>query len=644
MSKALIAGINQVAVDKDLDNEVIFDAIEAALISAYKRNYGSVANVTAAVDRATGEMSVFAEKEVVEDIHNPNTEILLDDAKDVAPTSELGDVIMVQNTPDNFGRIAAQTAKQVILQRIREAERDTVYENFVHKVGETITAQVRSVDLVSGAVTILIDDRHENLLPREEQIPSENLRRGDYISLYVVDVHRSSRGPMIRLSRTHRDLLRRLMEQEIPEVRDGTVEIKAISREPGARSKVAVMATLPGVDPVGSCVGMRGLRIQNIVTELAGEKIDVVEWSGNLRTYISNALGPAKVQSVILEEDTNIKTAIVIVPDRQLSLAIGKAGQNARLAAKLTGWRIDIKSETEAHSEGLDLLAAEQAQMAAGDQDLLSMAEQILRDKEESSSSEDTFRQAAELLQRRDAANRSVEPGVSADWSESPHIQDEERGIGFDAEEALSAFERAAAAVQDDEPPIISFDDIAADGPQPIAADDSQDDEDDAATVRDEPAEAIEEIEPPTFHPAEPTQAAVEDAPEDDAAEDGPAEDDVQDETLLERTLRPEELPQVITADMLRQRMAARQQGGSLGLAIESPDDLEVPPELLDSIASAEEIDEEPEEPEEQERKRGKSRRGSQSTPKRQPKRQRARGPRALDVDLENLDDEVFDL
>ena len=239
MSKELIAGINQVAVDKDLDNEVIFDAIEAALISAYKRNYGSVANVTAAVDRATGEMKVFAEKEVVEDILNPNTEILLEEAKTVEPATELGDVVLVQNTPDNFGRIAAQTAKQVILQRIREAERDTVYENFVHKVGETITAQVRSIDLVSGAVTILIDDRHENLLPREEQIPSENLRRGDYICLYVVDVHRNSRGPMIKLSRTHRDLLRRLMEQEIPEVRDGTVEIKGISREPGARSKVA---------------------------------------------------------------------------------------------------------------------------------------------------------------------------------------------------------------------------------------------------------------------------------------------------------------------------------------------------------------------------------------------------------------------
>ena len=621
MSKELIAGINQVASDKDLDNEVIFDAIEAALISAYKRNYGSVANVTAAVDRATGEMKVFAEKEVVEDILNPNTEILLDDARTVAPSSELGDVVLVQNTPGNFGRIAAQTAKQVILQRIREAERDTVYENFVHKVGETITAQVRSVDLVSGAVTILIDDRHENLLPREEQIPSENLRLGDYICLYVVDVHRSSRGPMIKLSRTHRDLLRRLMEQEIPEVRDGTVEIKAISREPGARSKVAVMATLPGVDPVGSCVGMRGLRIQNIVTELAGEKIDVVEWSGNLRTYISNALGPAKVQSVILEEDSNIKTAIVIVPDRQLSLAIGKAGQNARLAAKLTGWRIDIKSETEAHAEGLDLLAAEQAQMAAGEQDLLSMAEQILRDKDESASSEDTFRQAAELLQRRDAASRSVDPGTAAEWPESLPAQDEGRGLGVDAEEALSAFERAAAAVQDEDPSILSFEDFAVEEPEPVSFGETLDDEEDAKAESVETPDAEEVGEMPALHPSElPTE---------------------EEEPEPERTLRPEDLPQVITADMLRQRMAARQQGTSSGPVISSLDDLEVPPELLDSLDTVEESSNEFGE---QESGRNRARRGGQATPKRQPKRQRTRRARGLEVDLEEFEDDEFAL
>ncbi len=617
MSKALIAGINQVAIDKDLDNEVIFDAIEAALISAYKRNYGSVANVSAEVDRASGEMKVFAEKEVVEDIINPNTEILLDDAKMVEPSSALGDVVLVQNTPDNFGRIAAQTAKQVILQRIREAERDTVYENFVHRVGETITAQVRSIDLVSGAVTILIDDRHENLLPREEQIPTENLRRGDYISLYVVDVHRSSRGPMIKLSRTHRDLLRRLMEQEIPEVRDGTVEIKGISREPGARSKVAVMATLPGVDPVGSCVGMRGLRIQNIVTELAGEKIDVVEWSGNLRSYISNALGPAKVQSVILEEDTNIKTAIVIVPDRQLSLAIGKAGQNARLAAKLTGWRIDIKSESEAREEGLDLLAAEQAQMAAGEQDLLSMAEQILREKDESTASEDTFRQAAALLQQQDAGSRLPDPGAATELPDSLPAQDEERGIGVDAEEALSAFERAAAAVRGEEPPIVPLDDFATAEPEPLGFGEKADDEDDSRAEKEEEKEAA-------------LDASTESEPS------APEAAEAEEETAAASILQAEDLPQVITADMLRQRMAARRQGGPADADFGSVDDLEVPAELLESLEAAEEN---ADELNEQGGKRGKARRGGQTTAKKQPKRQRTR----RSLDLGGFEEEEFD-
>ncbi|MCB0080700.1 MAG: transcription termination/antitermination protein NusA, partial [Caldilineaceae bacterium] len=326
MSKALIAGINQVAIDKGLDREVIFEAIEAALISAYKRNYGSVANVSAEVDRVTGEMRVFAEREVVDDVINLRTEITLQDAHKTVPTAELGDVIKVETKPDNFGRIAAQTAKQVILQRIREAERDTVYENFAHRTGELLNAQVRSVDSVSGAVTLMLDEKHECLLLREEQISGEYMRRGDYVKVYVVDVHKSSRGPVIKLSRTHRNLLRRLMEQEIPEIRDGIVEIKSIAREPGARSKAAVVATAPGVDPVGSCVGMRGLRIQNIVTELGNEKIDVVEWSPDVYSYISNALSPAKVAHVLLDDKNAIKTATVVVPDRQLSLAIGKEG------------------------------------------------------------------------------------------------------------------------------------------------------------------------------------------------------------------------------------------------------------------------------------------------------------------------------
>ncbi|MGB5048377.1 MAG: transcription termination factor NusA, partial [Caldilineaceae bacterium] len=459
MSKALIAGINQVASDKGLDHEVIFAAIEAALVSAYKRNYGSVADVTAEIDRFSGEMKVFAGKEVVDDVMNPSTEVLLKEAQKTDPEAKLGDVVPVPSVPANFGRIAAQTAKQVILQRIREAERDTVYENFIHRVGEIINAQVRSIDLSSGTVTVLLGDKHESLLPREEQIPNERLRRGDYIRLYVVDVHKSNRGPVIKLSRTHRNLLRRLMEQEIPEVRDGTVEIKAIAREPGNRSKVAVVATVAGVDPVGSCVGMRGMRIQNIVTDLAGEKIDVVEWSSELRAYIANALSPAKVQSVILDEENAIKTAMVIVPDRQLSLAIGKEGQNARLAAKLTGWRIDIKSESEAREEGLDLLAAEQAQLAASGQDLMALAERILRTGPQSDfGSDDRLVEAAKAIQEQDADlvdDELVIPTWPAE--DLPDLGDTLRADHAASEAALDAFERAAASLSSTEIPGLPF-------------------------------------------------------------------------------------------------------------------------------------------------------------------------------------------
>jgi transcription termination/antitermination protein NusA len=404
MSKALIAGVIQVADEKGLDREVIFEAIEAALVSAYKRNYGSIANVTSEIDRGSGEMRVYAEREVVEDVVNQRTEITLDEARKLDPDAKLGDVVRVLSTPANFGRIAAQTAKQVILQRIREAERDTVYENFAQRVGEVINAQVRSTDANSGAVTVMLNEKYEALLMREEQIPNEKLRPRDYVRVYVVDVSKSTRGPVIKLSRTHRNLLRRLMEQEIPEVREGTVEIKAIAREPGARSKSAVVATVPGVDPVGSCVGMRGLRIQNIVNELAGEKIDVVEWNTDIPTYIANALSPAKVNSVILDESSSIKTAIVVVPDRQLSLAIGKEGQNARLAAKLTGWRIDIKSESEAMKEGLDRLVTEQSRSRRGD--LFDVVERFLKE-DAGAEREDLLSKAAQALEAMEEPRES---------------------------------------------------------------------------------------------------------------------------------------------------------------------------------------------------------------------------------------------
>lgn len=529
MSKALIAGINQVAIDKGLDREVVFEAIEAALVSAYKRNYGSVANVSAEVDRMSGDMRVFAEREVAEDVMNERTEITLEDAKKLYPTVELGDVIKVETNPDDFGRIAAQTAKQVILQRIREAERDTVYENFAHRVGEIINAQVRSVDHVSGAATLLIDDKHECLLMRDDQIRGEPIRRGDYVKVYVVDVHRSTRGPVIKLSRTHRNLLRRLMEQEIPEVRDGVVELKSIAREPGARSKASVVATVPGVDPVGSCVGMRGLRIQNIVNELNGEKIDVVEWSTDTYTYISNALSPAKVSNVLLDDSNSIKTATVIVPDRQLSLAIGKEGQNARLAAKLTGWRIDIKSESEATAEGLDKLIEEQAEaaMKASHDNLIAFAEEILRNEDEGTSvADDRLRQVARQLEEQDARTAEDDQPVV----ELPPLVDLDGDSKEEEKDMSRLFEEAAAAAMEEQTFIEEF---------PV-----YDSDDEAAWL------------------------GVGQQEEEDAEEQ-------EEEAETEAETQPEEssLPDVITADMLRSRQRK-------DIDFES-DDFEIPAELL---------------------------------------------------------------
>ena len=594
MSKALIAGINQVASDKGLDHEVIFGAIEAALVSAYKRNFGSVADVTAEVDRFSGEMKVFAGKEVVDDVISPSTEVLLTEAQKVNPQAKLGDVVPVPSAPASFGRIAAQTAKQVILQRIREAERDTVYENFIHRVGEIINAQVRSIDLSSGTVTVLLGDKHESLLPREEQIPNERLRRGDYVRLYVVDVHKSNRGPVIKLSRTHRNLLRRLMEQEIPEVRDGTVEIKAISREPGNRSKVAVVATVAGVDPVGSCVGMRGMHIQNIVTDLAGEKIDVVEWSSELRTYIANALSPAKVQSVILDEGSTIKTAMVIVPDRQLSLAIGKEGQNARLAAKLTGWRIDIKSESEAQSEGLDLVAAEQAQLAASGQDLMALAERILRKTD--FGSDNRLAEAAKAVRNQDAGLDAPEEERSIPaWPATEALPDLGETLRADRETsqaALDAFKRAAQSVSATEmpslpslPPVESFNE------QPEGVPLSK------LEMPELPLDILGEIEANVLPVEEPA------APEESA-----------------------ELPAVITIEMLRKRMADRDR------KMPNFDDIQVPPELLGNLDIEDEL--EPEEDDDMPGgKRGKGKgKPAAKAPAKSAKRPKRRAP-AFDDD-----------
>ncbi len=357
MKSEFLIAFNEICQARNLPQDVVIEALKTALVSAYRRNVNASNNqqVVVEIDRHTGEPTVYAEKEVVESIIDDRTEVRIDDARSAGYGNvELGDMVLMDSTPAHFGRIAAQTAKQVILQRVREAEREQLYEDFSAREGEIVNGTVQSI---SGQSITIGLGRTEALLPRSQQVNTERYRPHDKIRVYVLEVRRTNRGPQIIVSRNHRNLLRRLLELEVPEIYNGQVEIKSIAREAGARSKVAVMALQPGVDPVGACVGMRGVRIQSIVRELNDEKIDVIEWDADHPTFIAKALSPARVAQVFLEDDPEEgKTAVVIVPDDQLSLAIGREGQNARLAAKLTGWRIDIKSMTESAAESLQLL------------------------------------------------------------------------------------------------------------------------------------------------------------------------------------------------------------------------------------------------------------------------------------------------
>ena len=381
----LILAFNEIAETRKLPKEVIIEALKAALVSAYRRNenVSSAQRVEAHVDERTGEPSVWVEKEVVEEVQSRQTEVSLEEARKYDPNVQLGDTIMVEDTPEGFGRIAAQTAKQVILQRMREAEREAQYEEYQDRVGDLVTGTVQSDN---GDVVTVGLGRTEAILPRSQQQPGERYRMHDKVRAYVMEVRRTNRGPQIVLSRTHRNMLRRLLEYEVPEIYNGTVEIKSIAREPGARSKVAVAALQPGADPVGACVGMRGVRIQSIVKELNGEKIDVIEWSPDQAEFISKALSPARVSAVFLDDDPEAgRTATVVVPDDQLSLAIGREGQNARLAAKLTGWRIDIKSVSEAAVDAFKHIRedAELAPLAEKNAELVEKIEYILGKKAE---------------------------------------------------------------------------------------------------------------------------------------------------------------------------------------------------------------------------------------------------------------------
>lgn len=356
MKSEFVLAFNEICEARGLPKEDVFDALKTALVSAFRRdfNLSNTQDVRVEIDPRTGESTIYSEKEVVDSIIDNRTEVLLDVARREHPDAQLGDVLLVDSTTAQFGRIAAQTAKQVLLQRVREAEREHLFEDFSGREGELVNGTVQSI---SGQHITIGLGRTEATLPKGQQVHGERYRAHDKIRVYVLEVRRTNRGPQIFVSRNHRNLLRRLLELEVPEIYNGQVEIKSIAREAGQRSKVAVLALQPGVDPVGACVGMRGVRIQSIVRELNDEKIDVIEWDVDQHTFIAKALSPARVSHVFLEEHPEDgKTAIVIVPDDQLSLAIGREGQNARLAAKLTGWRIDIKSLTEAAAESLDNL------------------------------------------------------------------------------------------------------------------------------------------------------------------------------------------------------------------------------------------------------------------------------------------------
>ncbi len=344
MNKEFIEALAEIERDKGVGKEVLLEAIEAALISAYKKNFGSSQNVGVNISRHSGEVRVYSRKLIVENVLDEKCEIAFSEATQKYPERNLGDFIEFEITPRDFGRIAAQTAKQVVVQRIREAERNIVFDEFIKKADDIINGKVQRID---DAGNILIDlGKAEAILINSEQVAGEKYRYGDRIRVYVVEVKKTSKGPQIIVSRTHPGLLKRLFEMEVPEIFDGIVEIKSVAREAGHRSKIAVYSNLDNVDPVGSCVGPKGLRVQAIVDELNEEKIDIIKWDKDPAIYVANALSPAKVVSVeIFEID---KIAKVIVPDYQLSLAIGKEGQNARLAAKLTGWKIDIKCVTQA--------------------------------------------------------------------------------------------------------------------------------------------------------------------------------------------------------------------------------------------------------------------------------------------------------
>ncbi len=348
MSSELLDALTLLEREKGISRDVIIEAISAALVSAYRRNFNQAQNVRIDLNLGVGTMRVFARKEVVDEVFDHRLEISVEDAQKINPNYQVEDIVEMEVTPKDFGRIAAQTAKQVVTQRVREAERGIIYSEYIDREEDIMTGIVQRQDPKFIYVSL---GKIEAILPANEQMPNEHYKAHDRIKVFLTKVEKTTKGPQIFVSRTHPGLLKRLFEIEVPEIYDGTVELKSVAREAGDRSKISVHSDNPEVDPVGSCVGPKGTRVQAVVNELKGEKIDIVKWSADPVVFVANALSPSKVLDVIVNEEE--KATTVVVPDYQLSLAIGKRGQNARLAAKLTGWKIDIKSETDAREAGI---------------------------------------------------------------------------------------------------------------------------------------------------------------------------------------------------------------------------------------------------------------------------------------------------
>ena len=342
-NKELILALEELEKEKGIKKEYLLESIETALVTAYKRNFDSLENVKVEMNKKTGATHVYSVKEVVKEVENKETQINIKEAQKINPDLKEGEVLETEIIPRNFGRIAAQTAKQVIIQKLREAEREIIFNEFNDRKGEIVSGLIQKAD---HNIVVMDLGKLEGVMPTKEQIPTENYKVNDKIKGYVLDVEKGAKGvPQVIVSRSHPDFVRKLLEFEIPEIYEGVIEIKSISRDPGYRSKVAVYSPDPNIDPVGSCVGQKGVRIQNVINELSGEKIDVIEWNEDPSIYIASSLLPAQILAVDIKEEE--KFAQVIVPNDQLSLAIGKSGQNARLAARLTNWKIDIKSETQ---------------------------------------------------------------------------------------------------------------------------------------------------------------------------------------------------------------------------------------------------------------------------------------------------------